>query len=164
METKRKKHVVYSLCLVMVTSFLFTGCGKKDDPAPANNAKISMKFTLSVTGADQNDQIDFAVSAGNHDASQYGAPVWKINGTTQGNENVLLLDKGDFTGATKTYVIETVKPFNFGSLKVGYSNHDGAAITMSYKAEVNGAVETNVQNLVIAAGQSQIKNFTYQPK
>jgi hypothetical protein len=163
METRKKKYTIYGLSLVMMSGFLFTGCGKKDDPAPADK-KISMKFTISVSGADQNDQVDIAIGAGNHDASQYGAPVWKKNGTTQGNEDVLLLDIDDFAGSTKTYVIETVKPFNFGHLDVSCANTDGGPITLSYKAEVNNKVSTNVENVVVAAGQSQNKKFTYAPE
>jgi hypothetical protein len=148
------------MCLAAVASFAFTACSKKDDPKPGNE-KISLKITLTVNGADNNDQVDFSVSAGNHDASQYGAPVWKKNGATQGNEDHILIDEKSFFGSTKTYVFETVKPFDFGRLNVSYSNLDGGPITLSYKTEVDGKVETNVENLVILAGQSQSKNFSY---
>lgn len=161
---KRAKRVIFGLCLLTITNFVFTGCKKKDDPTPGNPGKITMKFTFTVTGADLNDQVDFQVSAGNHDASQYGAPVWKINGTTQGNESTVALDQQDFVGNTKTYTIETVKPFNFGNLSVIYSNTNGGPITISYKAEIDGKVETKVENLVVAAGQSKIKDFSYQSK
>lgn len=160
----RKKHIAYGLYVVMTAGVLLAGCGKKDDPAPGDNKKISMKFTLSVSGTDEYDQVDFSMGAGNHDASQYGAPVWKVNGVTQNNENVLLLDEGDFAGSTKTYVIETVKPFNFGHLSVGYSNTDGGPITLSYKVEIDGKVKTNVENLRIVDGESQTKNFSYTPE
>jgi hypothetical protein len=161
METKRAKRIILGLCLVTLISFVSTGCGDKDDPKPN---KITMKFTLTVTGAASNDQVDFTIGAGNHDASQYGSPAWKINGQTQGNESVIQLDVQNFVGATKTYILETVKPFDFGSLSVGYSNADGGPLTISYKAEIGGNVETNVENLVVTAGQSQTKNFSYQAK
>lgn len=162
MKTNKVKRIIFSLCLVTIAGFGFTGCS--DDDKPANNAKINMKFTVKVTGADANDQITFQAGAGNHDASQYGAPVWKINGITQGNENNVMLDEDDFLGSTKQYVVETVKPYNFGSLIVSYMNFDGGPITLSYKAEVDGKVETNIENLVITAGQSDIKNLTYKPQ
>lgn len=124
-----------------------------------------MKVTITVTGANADDQVDFGIGAGNHDASQYGAPVWKVNGVTQGNEDDILLDVDDFVGATQTYVLETVKPFDFGHLNAGCSNDlGGNPITMSYKVEVDGKVETNVENLVVAAGQSHNKNYSYQAK
>ncbi|NSL86092.1 hypothetical protein [Chitinophaga solisilvae] len=165
METKSVKHFIYSLCLTALAGILFTGCGgKKDDPAPQNYGKISLKITVTVTGADQMDQVDLGISAGNHDASQYGEPVWKINGVTQGNENVILWDEKKFFGSTKTYVFETVRPYNFGGLSVSYSNQEGTPITLSYKAEVDGKVETNVQNQVIAVGQSQSHNYKYTAK
>ncbi|WP_184468653.1 hypothetical protein [Pedobacter sp. AK013] len=151
-----------SLLTVMVISLgiLFLASCKKPNDNPDNN-KISMKITVTVTGANQNDQVDFQVSAGNHDASQYGAPVWKINGTSQGNQDNIIIDEGGFTGTTKTYVFETVKPFDFGELSINVVNLEGGPITASYKTEVNGKVETN-ENVVVAVDQSYSKMFTYR--
>ena len=160
MKTKKAKRIILSLCLVTIAGVGFTGCS--DDDKPNNNAKANIKFTFKVTGTDANDQIDFQAGAGNHDASQYGAPVWKINGVTQGNESTVSLDEQDFIGSTKQYVVETVKPYNFGNLIVNYVNIDGGPITISYKAEVDGKVETNIENLVINAGQSDTKNYSYK--
>lgn len=117
-------------------------------------------MTVTVTGADQNDQVDVQVSAGNHDASQYGAPVWKMNGTSQGNQQSILIDEKSFIGTTKTYVFETVKPFDFGEMSISVVNLEGGPITASYKTEVDGKVETN-ENMVVAVDQSQNKRFTY---
>ncbi len=163
METKRAKRIFFSLCLLSMVSFVSTGCGGKDDPKPSA-AKISMKFTITVTGVDANDNISVQTTAGNHDASQWGSPMWKVNGTSLGNEAAARLDEQNFIGATKTYVIETVKPFDFGALHIDYSNLDGAPVTVSYKAEINGRVETNVENLVLAAGQTGIKDYEYRGK
>nr|WP_068888126.1 hypothetical protein [Pedobacter panaciterrae] len=160
---KNKNSIIFSLFLVITISISLFGCGKKD-PKPENGNKISMKMTVTVTGADQNDQVDFQVSAGNHDASQYGAPVWKMNGTSQGNQHSIIVDEQSFIGTTKTYVFETVKPFDFGELNFSISNFDGGPITTSYKTEVNGNIETNVENLVLSAGQSYNKKFTYTAK
>lgn len=163
METKRAKSIILSLCLVTLISFVSTGCGDKDDDPKPN--KISMKFTLTVTGANQDDQIDFTIGGGNHDASQYGTPTWKVNGVDQGNITTVQLDEQDFAGSTKTYIVETIKPLDFGNLNVSYSNTEGGGpITISYKAEIAGKVETNVENLAVAVGQSQTKTFAYQGK
>jgi len=152
-----------SLLTVMVISVgivFLASCKKKSDDNPNSGNKISMKMTVTVTGADQNDQVDVQVSAGNHDASQYGAPVWKINGTSQGNQNSIIIDEKSFIGTTKTYVFETVKPFDFGGLNISVSNLEGGPITASYKTEVDGKVETN-ESVVVAVDQSQNKTFTY---
>ena len=159
---KSTKRILLSLCLATLISFISTGCSDKDDPP--NNKKITMKFTFTVTGSDANDRISFQLQAGNHDASQYGSPVWKINGVTQGNENSVSIDQQDFAGSTKTYVVETVKPFDFGYLIVDYSNTDPGPFTISYKAEINGKVETNVENLVVNTGQSDIRDLSYKPQ
>ncbi|QNR85793.1 hypothetical protein H9N25_04870 [Pedobacter riviphilus] len=151
-----------TLSTVMVISLgiLFLASCKKPNDNPDNGNKISMKITVTVTGADQNDQVDFQVSAANHDASQYGAPVWKMNGISQGNQNSILIDEKSFIGTTKTYVFETVKPFDFGELSITVVNLEGGPITASYKTEVNGKVETN-ENVVVATDQSHNKMFTY---
>ncbi|MEJ2901509.1 hypothetical protein WAE58_03700 [Pedobacter panaciterrae] len=152
-----------SLLTVMVISLgvlSLASCKKKPGDNPDNGNKISMKMTVTVTGADQNDQVDVQVSAGNHDASQYGAPVWKMNGTSQGNQQSILIDEKSFIGTTKTYVFETVKPFDFGEMSISVVNLEGGPITASYKTEVDGKVETN-ENMVIAVDQSQNKRFTY---
>jgi hypothetical protein len=141
-----------------------SGCGKDDDNAPSN-AKSTFKFTIAVTGVNDETDVAFQVNAANHDASQYGSPVWKFNNVQQGNEHIIMLNGTYFSGSTKTYVCETVKPFNFASLNVTVFNHDGSPLTVSYKAEVDGKVETNEQNLVFNAGApSYSKNFTYTAK
>ncbi|NML39537.1 hypothetical protein HHL17_20215 [Chitinophaga sp. G-6-1-13] len=161
MGTKKAKNIVWGLCLAAVATFTFTGCSKKDDPPAAN--KITIKYTVTATGVTANDNIDVMAAAGNHDASQYGASVWKINGVDQGNADDVMIDEQKFLGNTTTYVFETVKPFDFGKLSVSVTNMDGAPIILSYKAEVNGTVQTNQQNVSIAAGSgAYTKDFTYK--
>ncbi|MFN1218175.1 hypothetical protein ACKW6Q_14485 [Chryseobacterium kwangjuense] len=154
----RIKEIVFG---IITAGVVFTGCKDDDD---VSSAKAVMKFTVTVQGADSKDQVDFGVGAGNHDASQYGSPIWKINGTTQNNDDDVFLDIDHFTGTTKTYVLETVKPFNFCHFNVTVSNFDGAPISVSYKAEVNGNVETNVENTMVAADQTYGKTYTYTAK
>lgn len=165
MEIKRAKRILFGLGFVAMVSFVSTGCGSKDDPKPAAG-KINLKITVTVLGADNQDQVDISVTAANHDASQYGAPVWKINGVTQDNESHILYDEQRFLGATKTYVFETVKPYDFGYLNVSYSTDaNSGPVTLSYKTEVSGAVETNVENLVIPPGSGVVaKKFSYTGK
>nr|WP_295870578.1 hypothetical protein [uncultured Chitinophaga sp.] len=160
MGTKKAKNIVWGLCLAAMGSVAFTGCSKKDDPPTFKS--ITIKYTITATGVTANDNIAIQAGAGNHDASQYGASVWKINGVDQGNTDHVTIDEKKFLGTTTTYVFETVKPFNFGNLSVDVTNMDGAPIKLSYKAEVNGAVQTNEQNLSIAAGGSLNKDYTYK--
>jgi hypothetical protein len=160
-KMKRTKQLIAGVCFAVLACVTGTGCSKDDKPG--TNKKISMKFTVTVNGASSDDQVDFQFGAGNHDASQYGGVVWKINGVAQGNENVIALDEQKFLGSTKTYVVETVTGFNFGNLVVRYSNAPGGSpLTISYKAEIDGKVQTNVETLSVAAGQSDNKNYTYQ--
>ncbi len=122
METKRTKRILSGLCLMAMTAFVSSGCGGKDDDPKPGVKQINMKFTVTVVGIEANDNVYFQFDAGNHDASQYGKPMWKINGVQQGNETTINLDEDDFKGNVKTYVIETVKAFDFGALSLDYSN------------------------------------------
>lgn len=161
MKMQGAKKIISAFFILAIIGTTITACSKDgDDPG---DAKASMKFTITVNGADSNDQVDFVVGAGNHDASQYGNPVWKMNGAIQGNEDHIQLAVGNFTSNTKTYVFESVKQFNFSSLNVSVSNLDGAPVSISYKAEVNGKVETN-ETKSIAADQIFIKDYSYQAK
>ena len=161
MKMQKTKRIIFSLLTVIAIGSISVACGKDDDDP--SNAKANMKMTITINGADSNDQVDFGIAAGNHDASQYGSPVWKINGVTHGNEDDIILGINDFTGSTQTYVLETVKPFNFGNLSAHVTNHDGGPIAVSYKTEVGGSVETNVTTTVVA-GQTHNKNYTYVAK
>ncbi|AYZ14512.1 hypothetical protein EGY05_22445 [Chryseobacterium arthrosphaerae] len=160
MKIQNTRQIISGLLIAGLLGTVFTACSKDDDPI---DAKANVKFTITVNGADSNDQVDFIVQAGNHDASQYGNPVWKMNGAEQGTENTVEIDVNNFTGNTKTYVFETVKPFNFSSLHVAVSNFDGAPLSVSYKAEVGGNVETNESKSVVA-GQNLIKDYSYKAK
>ncbi|MGN7823678.1 hypothetical protein ACTJJB_26390 [Chitinophaga sp. 22536] len=161
MGTKKAKNIVWGLCLAAVATFTFTGCSKKDDPAPSAN-KITIKYTVAATGVSDMDDLSFSAQAANHDASQYGAPVWKINGDGQGNQDHVVVDDKKFLGSTKTYVLETVKAFDFGSLRVVCTNMDGEPIVLTYKAEINGQVQTNETATIVAGAGSYIKDFTYK--
>ncbi|MGX5819275.1 hypothetical protein ACWKWU_13815 [Chitinophaga lutea] len=155
---------IIGLCLITMAGLVFAGCGGKDDPKPSGK-KINLKVTVTVNGSNSDDQVDIRMLAANHDASQYGAPVWKLNGTVQGNEHIISLDHQDFSGATKTYVMETVKAFDFGQLSVGVSNDlGGTPISVSYKVEQDGKVETSFENVVVAPDQRYDKQYTYQAK
>lgn len=146
-----------------MTAFVSTGCGgKDDDPAPGAK-KMNMKVTISVVGAEAGDNMYWQINAANLDATHYGAPVWKVNGVTQGNTHTVELDETKFTGNTKTYVLETVKAFHVGSLNFDYTNQ-GAPMTVSYKVEIDGKAVTNVQNKVVPAGGTDDQNLTYKPE
>ncbi|MBC9909918.1 hypothetical protein [Chitinophaga varians] len=160
MGTKKAKNIVWGLCLAAIATFTFTGCSKKDDPPAAK--KITIKYTITANGVSDMDDLGFSAQAGNHDASQYGAPVWKINGAEQGNQDNVSVDDRKFLGSTKTYVLETVKPFDFAFLKVTCTNMDGEPIILTYKAEINGQVQTNENATIVAGGGAYIKDFSYK--
>lgn len=163
MQTTTATRLLRHLCLVLITGLLTTSC-KKDKEEPPASARVPMKFTLKVTGADANDVLNFQIAAGNNDASQYGSVVWKVNGTAQGNESVLSFKAQDFIGGTKTIIVESVKGFDFGSLNIYCANGDASALTVSYKAEIDGNVETNAENIAIVNGTTHTKNFTYRKR
>ena len=80
MKIQNTRQIISGLLIAGLLGTVFTACSKDDDPI---DAKANVKFTITVNGADSNDQVDFIVQAGNHDTSQYGNPVWKMNGAEQ---------------------------------------------------------------------------------
>ncbi|MBC9933148.1 hypothetical protein [Chitinophaga qingshengii] len=162
MGIKKVKNIVWGLCLAAIASFTFTGCSKKNDPAPEEK-KVAVKFTVTATSAGVIDETDITIqaAAANGDASQYGAPVWKINGVTQNNEDNIFLKGNQFNGSTKTYVLETVKPFGMATIGVECTNRGTTPITLTFNTQVDGKVQTNVENLKVMPGEGYDKQFTY---
>lgn len=148
-------------CLTIITVvLLFTSlssCGKKDDDSAMPKGKTA-KFTITVNGVLEEDSFLFVVSGGVAGSTQNA--IWKINSATQANETTVSLDKNDFTGTTKTYIIESTVPLDVivaGIQSITY-NH---TYTVSYKAEINGEVKNEVNNFTVSKNNDFTKDYTY---
>lgn len=149
-----KNYTKLSLALILGASFVF-GCKKKDDMGMGEGK--TAKFTITVNGIENQDYASFVIVGGDY---QQTKSLWKVNGVVQTNEEAISLDKDDFTGGTKTYVIESTKPVTLATVGIQCLNY-GADYTVSYKAEIGGKVVKEDQNVVVGVNKDYTHNFNY---
>jgi len=151
-----------SVILFALTTGLFlSSCSKKSDSTtpPGSNKITSAKFTITVTGVDpaEADVSDFDFSAFNPSATS--STYWKINGTTQPNQDGISLHAAGFV-SQKTYTVELTQPANVIDVGITCINFN-APFTVSYTAEINGTVVKTITNQSVAAGVNFTPIFTY---
>lgn len=155
-----KKTILKSIgVFLLITSMGATlnSCGDDNSvDLPSTDSK-TMKFTITVNNVTNNDFISFVVASSHQSTNT----IWKINGAEQSNENAISLDKQDFTGTQKTYVIESIVPLRMASLGMQFIPVSDNTLTYSYKAEINGKIVKEEQNVSLASPNSLSKDYTY---
>ena len=159
MKTMYKKIVMRGLMLLMTLSLIFgiSSCSRDDDGDGSGNDGNMYKITITLNGVDANDFVSLAAAASDAAAS---TSVWKINGVTQNGQVGVGLNETNFTGSTKTYVLETnfkVIALAAGGQLINY----GGAITGSYKIEKNGKEEVNETINLATDGANWSKQFNF---
>lgn len=146
------------ICVVLLA--VFSSCGKKDndDPTPSSDGRTA-KFTVTVTGAPPSAYISFVMVGLTNNPSE--ATVWKVNGVVKNNESSVSLGEDDFSGNTKTYVIESVKPLNAISVGVQCLNVENSTYKVSYKAEINGEVKNDEKDIAVTKSADFTHDYTY---
>jgi hypothetical protein len=140
---------------------LFVGCkkDKADSPDNDDNRIKTAKFTFTVNGATSGSVVSIS-AAGNNTAGELG--VWKVNGQERPSETAIVLNADDFTGSTKTYVLEITKPvFRIGINLAGDITDNGTPYKISYKAEINNKEVNNEQNVTVDQAHDYFHNYTY---
>ncbi|WP_158798233.1 hypothetical protein [Pedobacter sp. L105] len=154
-----KKKSVAIICIALFT--ILSSCSKKNDDGgtPQTTKGKNAKFTITVTGASQSSYVSFVMAGIGTDISN--STVWKINNLTQSNEQAVTLGQNDFSGNTKTYVIESVIPLQTISVGVQCLSPGDAPYTISYKAEINGEVKNNIENVQVTKTSDFTHDYTY---
>lgn len=116
-----------------------------------------MKFTITINGVIPDDYISFVVAGGAVNTNT----IWKVNGTERPNENAISLNDESFSGSVKTYVIETTTPIQAASLSMQFIPFTYNSITYSYKAEINGNVVKDEQNVTVTNPNSYSVQYSY---
>ncbi len=149
------------LCtMALVTSTLFVNCSSNDDgndPIIPGIETKNMKFTITINNVTMDDYISFIAVSSSFNTNT----IWKVNGTERANETGISLDKQSFVGSTQTYVIESIAPLPAASLSMQFIPFTNKSITYSYKAEVNGKVVKDEQNITITNPSSHSAQYTY---
>ena len=137
-----------------------TNCSSDDnnDGIPGLNLK-KMKLTVTVNGVQENDIVTFNATT----TSVYNdQPVlWKVNGADKPNEPIVNLDQQNFLGSTKTYVIESAVDLPAANVMLYIAPYTDHLLTYSYKAEVNGNVVKDEQNIPITNPNTFSVTYTY---
>ena len=159
MKTMYKKIVMRGLMLLMTLSLIFgiSSCSRDDDGDGSGNDGNMYKITITLNGVDANDFVSLAAAASDAAAT---TSVWKNNGVTQNGQVGVGLNETNFTGSTKTYVLET----NFKVIALaagGQIINYGGAITGSYKIEKNGKEEVNETINLATDGANWSKQFNF---
>ena len=159
MKTMYKKIVLRSLMLLLAVGLVFgiSSCSRDDDGGGSTKDGNMYKITITLNGVDANDYVSLAAAASDAAAT---TSVWKINGVTQNGQVGVGLNNTNFTGSTKTYVLET----NFKVIALaagGQIINYGGAITGSYKIEKNGKEEVNETINLSTDGASWSKQFNF---
>jgi hypothetical protein len=156
-----KKSIFKSFVTAIIFAGLlagFSSCSKSSgDPSPSNGR--TAKFTVTVTGAPSSAYISFVMVGLTNNTSE--ATVWKVNGTVRNNENTVSLGKNDFSGNTKTYVIESIKPLSAISVGVQCLNVENSAYKVSYKAEINGEIKNDEKDVTVTKTADFTHDYTY---
>lgn len=118
-------------------SLVFTACNNDE---AIKNSKI--KITIDLNDVNATDDFVSITVVGNNQSGNVTLPLWRLNGSDQPNSLTVSLDKNDFTGNTRTYVIETIKPIQIFSAGFQIINY-GAPLTGTLKIENNGSIMVN---------------------
>ena len=159
MKTNFFRTILNVIICISILS-VFASCSKKDDPEVSPADGRNAKFTFTVTGAPSSAYISFVAAGVGNDPAD--ATVWKINGVTQSSQAAVSLGLNDFTGGTQTYVVESTKPLR--AISAGAQCLSPAAdrpYTISFKAEINGEVKVNEQNIIVSRDKDFTHNYTF---
>ena len=156
---KNFRKLLWVLLPILTLSLVFS-CSSDDDEEIVEQNGKNYKFTVTANNVDEQDYLSFVFVGSDLNNSN---TIWKINGVTQDNETGVSLGKNDFIGGTKTYVIESTKPLRLVTAGIQCINpgSNNASFTVSYKAEIDGEVVRNDQNIVVSSGSDYSHNFTF---
>lgn len=154
-----KKYVLKSVFMLSsISIFIALSSCRKDDEEPTQDGN---HYRITYTLNDVNPSDDFvslAIAGSTSDPSV--KTIWKVNGVEQPNQNGLGFGDDDFAGATKTYVIETIRPLlvmNAGGQIINY----GQDLSFTIKIEKNGKVEINEEKTLTGDGSNWNKTFNF---
>lgn len=139
-----------------------SSCGKSNKDTAPGITSHNVKFTITVAGgaaADNPALINLVFNA----AATSNKTIWAINGVQQANEAVLKLSGTDFpSGKTTTLVITSLVPVYDANANLRFANSASLpAYTISYKAEIDGKIQNDDENISINGTNVYDHTYTY---
>jgi len=136
---------------------LATSCSDDDKVEDGDNGS---NYKITVTLNDVNPDEDFVSVAVSGGTLAGKTDVWKVNGVAKTGESAIGLDKNDFVGSTKTYVIETTQPIRAFAGGVQIINY-GANMPLSFKIEKANEVVVNESLTLSGDGADFTKQYSF---
>ena len=122
-------------------------------PTDGNNYKI----TVTANDVEGQDYISFVIVGSD---TQQSNTIWKVNGEVRTGETSVSLGKNEFTGSTKTYVIESTKPLRASLIGVQLINFAGP-LPYAIKIEKNGKTEIDVNATLTGDAADFTKDYSF---
>lgn len=159
--TGKFSSILKILGVMSLAVLLLRSCSRDDDDDNNNQNGNSYKVTVTIPNVEaaNNNALDDYVSiiVGGSTGDPSVTTLWKVNGTEIPAELVTSLDEDDFEGATKTYVIESIRPLMLMQVKLQIINNN-MPLSVSYKIEKNGKTEIE-QNVTLADDEDHTKTY-----
>ncbi|WDF67948.1 hypothetical protein PQ465_16800 [Sphingobacterium oryzagri] len=151
------KSTFRNACLLLFTFLGITmmGCSSDDDNLPTDGN--TYKITVTASAVEERDFISFVVVGADLNQSN---TVWKVNGEERTGETGVSFGKNEFTGTTKTYVIESIKPLRLVSIGTQLINY-GNPLPYAIKIEKNGKTEIDVSSTLTGDGADFTKDYSF---
>ncbi|WP_296150668.1 hypothetical protein [uncultured Flavobacterium sp.] len=164
MKKRNARSIFQKTAIVLFTMLLgaFASCSSDDggDAGNSGGEGKNVKLTITINGVVPDDYLSF-VAVGSALSSPGESTIWKVNGTTHTNESAVSFGKNDFTGSTKTYVVESIAPLRLAQVGMQFLATGDRSYTFSYKAEINGQVVKEENNVVVTATADYTHDYTY---
>lgn len=168
---QKRKSLSLLKSITILASLLFIGllsfsCSSSDDNGNPSTPQIpgleskNVKLTITIDGALPEDYLSF-IAVGSSAENPMNSTIWKVNGATKDNESAVSLNKDFFTGATKTYVVESVTPLSLAKVSMQFLAFGERTYTFSYKAEINGKIVKEEKDVVVREGKNYSHDYTY---
>ena len=140
-----------------VLIFGTTGCSKDDVGQEEPEKGGTYKITVKLDDVDTNqDFVSISVAGGTIGGK---TDVWKVNGEVRTGEGAISLNKNDFSGATKSYVIETTQPIQAFAAGVQIINY-GQNLPISLKIEKNKETKVSEEKTLTGDGADFTKQYS----
>lgn len=147
--------------LLFICAFM-SSCGKGNQGSPSGNDTHNIKFTITVVGgvaADNAGLINLVFNA----AGSNTKTIWSVNGVQQSNQTVLQFDGKSFPpGQTTKLIIQSLVPVTEPNANLRFANVQSVhAYTISYKAEIDGKVKNDDENVTISGTNGYAHTYDY---
>lgn len=154
-----KKRFAFLGMLSVLTLGTLSSCSSDDnsgDVSIPEGSNYKITVTLDNVNPDE-DFVSVVVSGGTIDGKN---DIWKVNQVVRTGESAIGLNKNDFGGATKTYVIETTQPIRAFAGGVQIINY-GANLPIKYKIQKGNDVVVD-ENLTLSGdGADFTKQYSF---